>query len=40
VHAEEMAFTVVLMAPRRALVMVGEVVELYHAWMKREEGEI
>jgi hypothetical protein len=40
VHVEEMAFTVVLMAPRRAPVMDGEVVELCHAWIKREEGEI
>jgi hypothetical protein len=40
VHAEEMAFTVVSMASRRAPVMDGEVVELGHAWIKREQGEI
>jgi hypothetical protein len=35
-----MAFMVVLMASRRAPVMVGDVDELCHAWIKREEGEI
>jgi hypothetical protein len=40
VHAEEMAFTVVSMASRRAPVMDGEVVELGHAWIKLEQGEI
>jgi hypothetical protein len=39
-HAEEMAFTVESMASRRAPVMDGEIVELGHAWIKREQGEI
>jgi hypothetical protein len=39
-HAEEMAFTVVSMASRRAPVMDGEIVELGHAWIKQEQGEI
>jgi hypothetical protein len=35
-----MAFTVLSMVSRRAPVMVGDVDELCHAWIKREEGEI
>jgi hypothetical protein len=40
VHAEAGVVAVVSMASRWAPVMDGEIVELCHAWIKQEQGEI